>query len=79
MNEFKALEEQKWRKQFAQLVQFKKEHGMLPQRRHDPTLNYWLTMQRKKAKSGELSEEQLRLYHEVGINVLGRSQKADLN
>jgi hypothetical protein len=69
------MAEQKWNQLFAQLVAFKKENGILPQRKHDPTLIYWFTMQRKKARDGKLTAEQLQLFKKAGINVLGRSQK----
>jgi hypothetical protein len=73
------IEEQKWKQKFSELVKFKKKHGMLPQRKTDHTLFYWLIMQRKKAKKGELTEEQLQRYHEAGINILGRLRKDALN
>jgi hypothetical protein len=73
------IEEQKWKQKFSELVKFKKETGMLPSRRTDNKLFNWSVMQRKKAKNGELTEEQLRLYQEAGINILGRSQKDALN
>jgi hypothetical protein len=71
------MEEKKWKKQFELLVKFKKKHLMLPNRKTDHSLFYWLVMQRKKAKNGELTKEQLKLYGEAGINILGRSQKDD--
>jgi hypothetical protein len=64
--------EQKWKRMFAELVKFKKENSKLPLRSDDHTLNYWLIGQRKKAKTGQLNEDQLRLYEEAGINILGR-------
>jgi hypothetical protein len=82
-NSFKSIaeqiEEQKWKARFSELVKFKKQHGMLPQSKTDNTLCNWLVMQRKKAKNGELSEEQLRLYREAGINVMGKAEKEDFN
>jgi hypothetical protein len=71
--------EQKWKRMFAELVKFKKENGMLPLRKDDHTLNYWLIGQRKMAKTGRLTEEQLKLYEEAGINILGRSKKDSVN
>ena len=71
------LEEANWKKQFATVVKFKKKHGILPLRCHDTTLHYWLTVQRHRAKKGKLTEEQLRLYKEAGINILGWPRKAD--
>ncbi|MBQ3936673.1 MAG: helicase associated domain-containing protein, partial [Ruminococcus sp.] len=71
--DMKTVQEKKWDRQFERLKEFVAEKGRLPyysaRRRDEYPIAVWLNNQKKKAKQGLLSEEQLQKMREVGAAV----------
>ena len=78
INFLNYFEERSWEKRYLELQEFIIFYKKTPTRKSNEELNSWLSVQRAKFKNGQLSENEISLLQELGVDLSPIEKREDV-